>query len=201
MENRIQHFLLTAICASVLSVAVSADEAESFDADRVNSEFFELGVFAGLLNVQDFTTNPVLGVSASFNASEDVFLQFNWAQSDVAQSSYEKAEQGGSFFTGDDRNYQYYDFLVGYNLLQGEVFSAPGQANWSALYLVGGVGNTDFGGESSFTYTVGVGYKVTFARRYVWKLDLRDHSYRSSLIAEDDRTHNLELSTGISYLF
>lgn len=211
MENRIQHFLLNTGRALALLLAASsaqAEQSENLDAGEqpvaeklsIDSEFFELGVYAGLINIQDFTTNPLIGASATFNASEDFFLQFNLAgTTEVSESSYEKSQ--GVLFEGDERNYSYYDFLLGYNVFQGEAFIGDGSGNWSSLYLVAGVGNTEFGGEESFTYTMGVGYKVNLARNYIWRVDLRDHTYRSNLLAEDDRVHNVEFSTGLSYVF
>lgn len=167
--------------------------------DDIDSEFFELGIYTGFLSVQDFTTEPIIGVRATFHASEDYFVQFNAAMTNVDKSSFE--ENQGSLFSGSDRDYTYYNFLVGYNLLQGEVFPSGPKAYWSNLYLVAGVGNTDFGGEDAFTWTVGAGYKINLSRRYVISVDLRDHSYKSNLIAEDDRVHNVELTAGFNYLF
>ena len=87
------------------------------------------------------------------------------------------------------------------NVLQGEVFPSGTQGKWTNLYLVGGVGNTDFGGEEAFTATIGLGYRVNVSRHVIISVDLRDHSYKSNLISEDDRVHNVELSTGLSWLF
>ena len=168
-------------------------------ASQPNSEFFELGVYGGLINVQDFNTELMLGIRATFHASEDFFLQFNGGFSHVEESAFEESQ--GSLFEGSDRNYGYYNFLVGYNVLQGEVFPSGTQGKWTNLYLVGGVGNTDFGGEEAFTATIGIGYRVNVSRHIIISVDLRDHSYKSNLISENDRVHNVELSTGLSWLF
>ena len=169
------------------------------DADKLDSEFFELGVYGGVLNVQDFTSELLLGARATFHASEDFFLQFNYAQANISESSFEK--NLGSALSGADRDYSYYDLLLGYNVIQGEAFPVSGRTSWSALYVVAGVGDTEFGAEESFTYVLGAGLRVNLTRRYVWSVDLRDHIYRSSLLRENERTHNVEFSTGISFLF
>ena len=168
-------------------------------AQELDTEFFELGLYGGVLNVQDFTSELLLGARATFHASEDFFLQANLAQAEVSESSFE--QKLGSVLEGADRDYTYFNLLLGYNVFQGEVFPFSSQASLSALHLVAGVGNTEFGDEESFTYVIGAGYRVNITRRYVWSVDLRDHIYQSSLLRENDRTHNVELVMGISYLF
>jgi outer membrane beta-barrel protein len=178
----------------------SAAQSNSYvSADELDSEFFELGIYGGILNVQDFTSEPLIGARATFHASEDFFLQVNYAQAEITESSFEK--KLGSVLAEADRDYTFFNFLLGYNVFQGEVFPFKGHVSLSALYLVAGVGDTEFGDEESFTYTFGAGYKVNLTRRYVWSVDFRDHIYQSSLLREDERTHNVEISTGISFLF
>lgn len=166
----------------------------------LSSEVLELGLFAGVLNIGDFGSEWVMGVSGTFQASEDFFLQFNYLETDAELSSFEESQ--GSYFSGDDRRFVHYDLLVGYNLFQGEMYPEQGIANLSALYVVGGVGDTRFGDEESFTYTVGVGYRVAFSRRYILHVDYRNYIYDSSLIREEEQTsQNAQFSVGLNYLF
>lgn len=204
--------ILPALCALPLLSAQFAFAAEpvtgassdtivngNVSADELDSEFFELGVYGGILNVQDFSSELLAGVRATFHASENFFLQFNAAQAEISESTFEK--NLGSVLEGSDRDYRYFDLLLGYNVLQGEVFPVANRASLSALYVVAGVGNTEFGGEESFTYTLGAGYRVNLTRRYVLSIDLRDHFYESNLLSEGDRVHNVEISAGMSFLF
>lgn len=206
MENRIQHLLLNSLkaCAlassvSVAQLAVADDINQSGSFDTVDNEFFELGVNTGLINIEDFTSELTVGANVTFKATEDFFLQFNYQRAEAGLSSFEKSQ--GRLFSGSDREFKHYDLLLGFNLFQAEFFAREGQPNLSAFYLVGGVGNTDFGGEGSFTYTLGAGYQVAIARKIVLRLDYRDYIYTSNLIAEKKTTHNAGYTFGVGYLF
>jgi len=175
-------------------------EPEKVYRSKVRAEFVELGVTFGVVNIENFTSEFLAGANLTFRATEDFFLQVNYVQaSDASLSSAEKRQ--GRAFDGDDRDFTHYDLLVGYNLFQGEFFTGGATANLSALYVVAGVGDTEFGGESRFTYTVGLGYQVAFNRRYIVRFDMRDYLYESSLLTDDNTTNNIQLSAGISYLF
>jgi|GEM_PF-1074559 len=208
MAIRFQHVLLKTIFPLLLTAATPAlaqkvDKPVSGDADSIDNEYFEVGVFSGIINIQEFTSEFVLGANVSFKATEDFFLQFSYLQTDVDRSTYE-IDGGGlvSYFGGDDRSYTHYDFLVGYNIFQAEFFFREGKANLATLYVVGGVGDTKFGGEASFTYTTGIGYEVSFARRFVARLDYRDYRYTSTVVDERDVNFtNGLLSFGLGYMF
>ena len=205
MDNRFQFVLLkmkaaTLAVAMCIAPAVFADESVTTDISDINNEVFELGVFAGIINIEDFGSEFVPGISATFRASEDFFIQYNYLQTDVSASSYENNQ--GKLFDGDDRTFKHYDLLIGYNLFQGEFFPSPPKANLSSLYVVGGVGDTEFGGESSLTYTVGIGYQVALTRRIGLHFDFRDYIYRSTLVSDEKRTVGAaQISSGVKLLF
>ncbi|MBE0486588.1 outer membrane beta-barrel domain-containing protein [Marinobacter sp.] len=169
---------------------------------RIDSEFFELGVFAGVLSIDNFSTEPVYGVSAAFHATEDFFLQFNYGMSEAGLTSFE--ELGGAnirLLTDSDRDYTFYNFLVGYNIFPGEVFFSDKLTFNSAFYLVAGVGNTEFGGENNFTTTIGTGFRIVPLDWVTFHVDFRNHMFQSDLIRESQLTHNIQLSTGITVFF
>ncbi len=205
MDNRFQFVLLklkaTALAAALcVAPTAFADEPAKADISNINNEVFELGIFAGLINIEDFGSEFAPGISATFRASEDFFIQYNYLQADVSPSSYEKNQ--GKLFDGDDRTFRHYDLLIGYNLFQGEFFPSPPKANLSSLYVVAGVGDTEFGGESSLTYTVGIGYQVSLTRRFAFHFDFRDYIYQSTLVSDEKRTVGAaQISSGIKFLF
>lgn len=202
MEFRFQHILLS-ICAIFSFLCTSLAYAEKGKKLRLNNEFFEFGVHAGVLNVQDFSSELTLGFSATFAASENFFLQYNYQVADVSLSTVEENPNLARFFVGDDRLFTHYDLLLGYNLFQSEFFVVDGYNTIGNLYTVIGVGNTNFGDEDRFTTTVGVGYKVGLTRKWQLRIDFRDYIYRSALISQDkDRTrHNTSFTAGISFLW
>lgn len=208
MENRLQHIFLKPFAIVAFGVAALFVGAESTNAGelKVNSELFDIGFTAGVINLEDFPAEFLVGASVTFKASESLFLQYNYVQADISKSSLERDQgnQGNEGFDiGSDRSFTHYDLLVGYNLFQGEFFAGGGAAHLSSLYVVGGIGNTAFGSEENFSYTLGVGYQIEFNRKYVMRLDYRDYIYESALITGDDEdtVHNTQLSVGLGYLF
>lgn len=205
MENRLKYIFLkpfTVVSLSVCALFVGAENANAGEL-KVNSELFDVGLTAGIINLEDFPAEFLVGASVTFRASESFFLQYNYVQSDISRSSIEKNQGSQDYALGDDRSFKHYDLLLGYNLFQGEFFAGEGAAHLSSLYVVGGIGNTDFGSEENFSYTLGLGYQVEFNRKYVLRLDYRDYIYETALIVGDgeDTVHNTQLSVGLGYLF
>ncbi len=199
MESWLQHLLLKpvrlkalplfAICMGAPSVALAA---------KIDTEFFELGVTAGMVTIEDFTTEFSYGVSGTFKTTEDFFLQFNGLTSDFTLSSVEESAQGP--YSGD-RTYRHWNLLLGYNVFQGEVFRGD-YAGLASLYVVGGVGDTEFLDESNFTYVYGVGYHMAVSRRYTVRLDYRQTVYDSAVVdQQENTTTNAQLSIGFGWLF
>ncbi len=207
MENRLQHILLGLKFAVLVTVLASASSVYAQDEKRsklrVNQELFDVGVFTGVINIENFPAEYVIGANITFKASEDFFLQYNYLQADISESSFEKNPSNPTFDLGDERSFTHYDLLLGYNIFQGEFFASEGKAHISNLYVVAGIGDTDFGGEQNFTYTLGMGYQIEFFRRYLVRFDYRDYIYKSSLVIGDveSTVHNNQISVGVGYLF
>lgn len=213
MESRIQQFLLIATACfawSSLSYAetgpVQVIEPEvkprKVKESQIDTEFFELGAFAGLLTIDNFNTEPVIGVSAAFHATEDFFVQFNYGMASAGLTSYE--ELSGSdirLLTDAERDYSYYDLMVGYNIFPGEIFLTRNLTFNSAIYINAGVGNTEFAGEDNFTIVWGTGYRIILKDWVNLHVDFKDHMFRSDVIRQDQLTHNIEFSMGASVFF
>jgi outer membrane beta-barrel protein len=202
MENRLQYIFLNAFIAILFVAFGSTVKAQNNSSSAsIKSEFFELGINIGMVNIEDFGNEFAIGAGVTFRATEDFFLQANYMQTDSVALSTAETEGPTVFVSEGDRDFKHYDLLLGVNIFQGEFFVSEAKANLSALYGLIGVGETEFGGESNFSYTLGMGYQIAFNRRYIVRFDIRDYIYDSSLIAEDTSTHNFHISTGISYLF
>lgn len=168
----------------------------------IDDESFEVGLFLGVLNIDNFGSEPVYGINAAYHATEDFFLQLNYGVSEAGLTSFEDLSgENVRLLTDDERKYTYYDFLVGYNIFPGEVFMTSKRTFNSAIYLVGGIGNTKFGGEDNFTVTLGTGYRIVFRDWLSWFVDFRDHMFNSDIVNESELTHNLQASTGVSFFF
>lgn len=220
MANWFQQLLLIAFLSTSLITITTPAWAEDGDVDinpiivvepdntqreayeaQIDSEFFELGAYAGILAIEDFGSSSVFGIKASFHATEDFFLQANYGQAEAGLSTAEYVYGDSETSIITDRDYRYYNLLVGYNLFPGETFVTQDLTFNSAFYLVAGAGNTDFADDNHFTITVGSGYRIILKDWLTINVDFRDHSFEAEIGPKTKRTHNLEFSTGLTAFF
>jgi len=187
--------------AAVQVITPEVKPREVKEAD-IDDEIFGLGVYAGVLNMDNFGSEALYGISAMIHATEDFFLQLNYAKSRAGKTSFEELSgEDVNLLTSSERDYTTYDLLLGYNIFPGEVFMTSKLTFNSDFYLVGGVGNTKFGGEDNFTTTLGTGYRIVLRDWLTWQIDFRDHIFNSDLINSNQTTHNIELSTGVTFFY
>ena len=175
-------------------------ERRSITTPRIDTEDFEITGFVGLISIEDFGTNTVYGARFAYHVSESLFLEGTYGQTgDVDRSSVEVLDNID--LLGDDRKYSYYDLVLGWNVLPGEVFIGKNHAFNSALYVLGGAGNTSFAGEDLFTLTFGAGYRVLATDSIALRFDVRDNMFDNDVTGEDKTTHNIEFNLGLSWFF
>ena len=167
----------------------------------IDSENFEAGVYAGILSIEDFGAQPVVGVRLDYHLSEDVFFEAVLGRAEAGETSFETLNAGVRLLNDDEREFTYYQASVGYNLLPGEAFLSGGRTFNNALYLLGGAGITDFAGEEHFTLGAGVGYRLLVNDLIAVRVDMKDHIFNLDVLGEDKTTHNLELTAGVSLFF
>lgn len=176
-------------------------ERRTIDVDKIDTEDFEIGVFSGLLSVEDFGANMVLGVRAAYHVTENIFFEAAYAKSDTTETSYERLSGGAQLLTAAERQLTYYNISIGYNLLPGEAFLGKNWAFNTALYVIGGVGNTRFAGDDRFTINAGVGYRFLLTDWLAAHVDVRDHIFDIDLLGDAKTAHNIEFSGGITVFF
>ncbi len=221
MESRLQYIFLgcafialvfVAVSAPMLHAATAADleqdplvvrETDRRDVrvDKLDSENFELGAFAGMMNVEDFGTNFVYGIKATYHVSEALFVEGNYAQSRMGQTSFELLSGGAQLLTDAQRDLKYYNLSVGYTLFPGESFVGSKWAFKSNLFVVVGAGATDFGGDQRFTVNGGVGYALYLTDWLALNMSARDHVFSSDLLGASKTVHNIEFTVGFSIFF
>lgn len=167
---------------------------------RIRSQNFEVGGYYGTLNIEDFGAHPVYGVQAAYHITEDIFLQAEAGRSKGGYTSFEKLSNI-QLLTDGERWFKYYDLSVGYNLLPGEVFLGRNQAMRSALYLLAGLGGTEFGGDQKFTVNFGAGYKVLPADWIAVHVAVEDRVFNTDLLGVTKLASNLEAHLGATVYF
>ena len=214
MEIRFRSFLLVTIIGLAFlplsELAAQSEEDNSstliepqiervdFDESLIDSYDFEMAIYAGLLAIENFDTNPVIGLKIGYHISEDLFVQGSYARSEVGETSFEKLGGGAPLLSDDERDVEYYLVSLGFNLFHGEAFFTDSTTFNTVSYVSGGIGNTDFAGDDRYTIALAVGYRTLFADGFSVDVEMRDLIFDMDIFGSDDTTHNLELTLSLN---
>jgi outer membrane beta-barrel protein len=167
---------------------------------QIDTEDFEIGVFGGIYSVEDFGANTVAGVKLAYHVTEDFFLE---AAAGLTETDRSTAEDFFNFdlLEDDERKLTYYNISLGYNFLPGESFIGSNWAFHTDFYFIGGIGFTDFAGDNHFTANVGAGYRFIVTDWMAVRFDFRDHIFDVDVQGLEERTHNLEMTAGLTFFF
>lgn len=215
MENRIKHILLTVLPFAglmMVSIAVSAQDddrpliepdvtPQKVDEALIDTENFEIGGFAGIINIEDFESSFLWGGKLTYHLSETFFFEANVGFAEGGETSFEKLAGDVQVLSDEDRDYSYYNINIGMNVLPGEAFLTENYAFNTNFYLIGGAGATDFAGDTRFTLNVGAGYQVLLTDSLAIHLGVREHFYRIDVLGEEKTSLNTEVSGGLSVFF
>lgn len=167
---------------------------------HIDADDFEVGMFGGIYNAEDFGSNSVKGLRIAYHVTEDVFFEGTVAETTVSDELFRQILPGGVFEKPEEK-LRYYNVSVGYNILPGEVFITKKTAFASAVYLVAGVGSTDFMDEKRLTVNAGMGVRLLLKDWLSFHLAMRDHVFETDILGRRKNAHNLELSTGFAVFF
>lgn len=182
--------------------AVDPDlERQEIDIDAIDSEDFEIGVYYGILSIEDFGSDTVAGVRAAYHVTETVFMEAAYGMSEAGETSFEVLSGSAQLLTDDQRDFNYYNVSVGLNILPGETFIGSRLAFNTALYVIGGIGSTEFADDDHFTINFGAGYRLLFNDWLAMHVDVRDHLFDSDIIGTEKTVHNIEFTAGFSVFF
>lgn len=167
---------------------------------RFPSNDFEAGVFTGTYATQNFGSSVVGGLRLGYHITEDIFVEAVYAQTKVSDESFRQILPGG-VFAQTKETLKYYNLSAGFNVLPGEVFFGSKRAKASAIYLIGGVGSTNFNQQRRQTVNLGLGMRLFLADWAAVQVDMRDHIFSLDLLGKRQSTQNLELTGGITFFF
>lgn len=183
---------------SVLDPRIERRRIQEADIDAEN---FEIGVYAGMLSIEDFGTEPLLGVRLDYHLSDSVFFEAAISYAEAGETSFETLNPGVDLLSDDEREFLQYQVALGYNLLPGEAFLNKNRAYNNSLFLLGGAGMTEFAGDEHFTLTLGAGYRLLLNDLVAIRVDMKDHIFNLDVLGKEKTTQNLELSAGVSVFF
>jgi outer membrane beta-barrel protein len=168
---------------------------------KIDSENFEVGIFAGEISVEDFGVNTVAGAKFAYHMTEGFFLEVAAGQTETEPTSFERLSGAAQLLTDEEREYTYYNLSFGYNIFPGESFVGKDRALNTATYLIAGVGKTTFAGDDRFTMSFGMGMRLMPLDWLAVHADVRDHMFDIDLLGQEKATHNLELNLGLTFFF
>lgn len=217
MANWIQRSILTSLVlvaqpvfaeASGTGVAAGEDplldpriERRQVREAQIDAENLELGLYTGLMSLQDFGVNTYSGLRLAFHVSEDIFFEAAAGRTRAGDTSFEKLNPGVILLENKEKVLTTYNFSVGYNLLPGEAFLGSRRAYNNAFYVIGGAGSTEFAGDDHFTLNAGVGYRLLLTDWLSARIEMRDHLFELDLFGEAQTTHNLVWTLGLGGFF
>ncbi len=216
MDSRIQLFLIAALLGSVTApvafaaqpkdlelepLVVREPDRREVNVNEIHSQNFEVGGYGGVLDVQDFGSNPVYGVRGAYHITEDFFVEGLYGRSTLGKTSFERLSGNVELLTSNDRNFSYYNVSLGYNILPGEGFIGRKYAFRGGLYLVAGAGSSDFAGDQRFTISGGFGYRMAATDWLALRIDVRDYVFESDLLGSNETLNNLEFTGGLTVFF
>lgn len=166
---------------------------------KISASDLEIGLFTGILSVEDFGAESSQGVRIGYHVTEDFFVEGTYGRSTVSdQAFYDRAIP---IFTQRVHDLTYYHASIGYNLFPGEVFIGRNRAITSAVYLVAGLGNVNFAEEDHTAYNFGFGIRVLPFDWLSLRLEMRDHVWESDLLGKKEFKHNFEMTFGLGAYF
>ena len=166
---------------------------------KIDRENFEIGAFAGIHSIEDFGTDLVYGVKFAYHLTEGFFVEATAGQTEAGLTSFEELSGGARLF--DDRTLTYYNLNLGYNILPGEGFIGEGRAYNTNLYLIAGLGSTEFAEDDRFTVNFGFGFRFLLNDSWTLRLDFRDHLFDIDILGDEKTVHNLEGTFGFTFFF
>lgn len=187
--------------SSILDTIITPDlNRREITEDLLDSENWELGAYAGIFTIEDFGSNPVVGLRLAYHLTENFSLESSFGTTEAKESSIEVLGGGIQLLSDDEREYSYYNISIVFNILPGEVFIGKKTAYNSGFYLLVGAGNTNFNNNDYFTTTIGGGLRFYLNDFIALHATVKDHIFDIDLI-EDKQTHNIETSIGVSLFF
>lgn len=201
--------LFGALASSFLSVNSLAETPEVISPDldrreikiaRIDNENIELGIYGGIIAIEDFDSSAIVTLRADFHINEHFFIEASYGEAKGDKTSFEELIKSSQLITDQQREYTSYDVSFGWNILPGETWIFN-KAFKSDFYLILGGGVTEFGGDKWFTWNAGAGYRLFVTDWLALRVDVRDHIFNRDLFGEDDQTNNIEISSGFSVFF
>lgn len=167
---------------------------------RIKAKDLEFGIYYGVYSAEDFGSAQLTGLRLAYHVSEDIFFEGAYGVSTVTDKLFRSLLPSG-IFVNEEEKLTYYSASVGYNFFPGEVFLTKQRAMTSAVYVIGGIGNTNFAQENRATVNFGIGIRMLPADWLAVHIDMRDNIFKSDILGSSKTTNNFEMHAGLTVYF
>jgi len=130
MRNHRKFLVLVSLLSGLTSVAAHAQtqtpviqpevERRNIRIPNIDVDDIEIGLYGGVLSVQDFGASSNSELRIAYHLTEDFFIEGTVGRAKVSDESFRRL--GIPIFTQQETNLDYYHVSVGYNLFPGEIF-------------------------------------------------------------------------------
>lgn len=205
-RQRIFLSLCLAACAPVSaqqsSVRIEPQiQRAAVDEAKLDDESTFVSVQAGLISLNDFGSSALVKAQLGYQISEDFYVTLDYAKAKAGLTSFEKLSGAAPLLTDAQRNWTYTGASLGYVLMPGEVYFGSQTAFNSRWAVTLGGGSLDFAGDKVFAISAGTAYQVYLTDYLAADIQVSDHMYETTLLAETKTQHSLALSLGVSFYF
>lgn len=183
-----------------ISIIKPKKKVTKVKSSAIDTENYELGIIYGSLSVEDFSTNPLTGLSMTYHFNSTYMAQLIHTRSEVDKATFEQVI-GLNFLREGDRKFKSTQLQVGYQLFHGRSFQGAQKKFNSHIYLTAGVEQVKFAGDSQVGMTVGATYKIVTTDWLTLDLNLRNHFVNRDFLSDNKQTSNIEFSIGVNALF
>jgi len=219
MALRINCFILTNCLLSALTALSCAAFAQENEDDplaaiitpnierkeikpaKIDSENWEIGLYGGLISIEDFGSNAVGGVRFAYHLTEKLFFEASGGVSEAGETSFELLSGSTAILTEDQREYLYYDLSIGLNIFNGQIYLGKENALNADFYITAGVGNTFFANDTFFTSSLGAGSRFYITDWLAAHADIDIRSFEHELLGEEKVIYNIEPTVGLTFFF
>jgi outer membrane beta-barrel protein len=167
---------------------------------HIPSNDIEVGLFMGAFSTQYFGTDLIGGARLGYHITEDFFAEAVYGNTRATDEVFRQILPAG-IFKNPKEKLTYYNVSFGFNVLPGEVFFWKTKARPSALYLIAGIGSTDFLDQRHLTVNAGLGTRIWLADWAALQVDMRDHIFSLDVLGQQRSTQNLEFTGGVTFFF
>lgn len=190
---------LYSVSADAFDIVKPDTEQELIKDSDIDNISKNIGVYAGLINYENFNSGFITALYFSYPFDEDIFVEAEYGVSVINDTEYRNI--GLPLLSKEEVDVEFYTILIGYNMLPGEVYWSRDKTLISRFYLIAGVGTVSFDKNNYVSMQFGAGFKMELDKNKSIRFEARDRMYDTDILGTDKLTNNIEFHLGVDWNF